>query len=49
MVLVRTPLVVCPLFFVPSDLGKSDQPLRVLRPIATLCEMRLFVLGAGNV
>ena len=40
MVLVRMPLVVCPLLFVPSDLGKIDWPLRVLRPIAALCEMR---------
>jgi len=47
MVLVRTPLY--PLLFVPADLGKSDQPLRVLRPIALLCAMRLFVLGAENV
>jgi len=39
-VLVRTPLVVCPLLFVPSDLGKIDQPLRVLGPIAALCEIR---------
>ena len=38
--LVRTPLVVCPLLFVPSDLVKIDQSLRVLRPIAALCEMR---------
>ena len=30
----------CPLLFVPSNLGKIDQPLRVLGPIAALCEMR---------
>ena len=36
---MRTPLVVCPLLFVPSDLGKINQPLRVLRPIPALCEM----------
>jgi len=35
-------IVVCPLLFVPSDLGKIDRPLRVLGPIAALCEMRLF-------
>ena len=38
--LVRTPLVVCPLLFVASDLGKIDWPLRVLGPIAALCIMR---------
>ena len=40
--LVRTPLVVCPLLFVPSILENIDQPLRVLGPIAALCEMRLL-------
>jgi len=40
MVLMRTPLVVCPLLFMPSNLGKIDQPLRVLGPTAALCEMR---------
>ena len=40
--LLRTPLIVCPLLFVPADLGKSDWPLRVLRPITGLCEMRLL-------
>jgi len=39
-VLVRTPLVVCPLLFVTSDLGKIDLTLRVLGPISALCEMR---------
>ena len=38
--LVRTPLVVCPFLFVPSDLGKIDRPLHVLGPIVVLCEMR---------
>ena len=42
MVLVRTLLVVCPLLFVPSDLGKIDRPLCVLGLIAALCEMRPF-------
>ena len=37
---MRTPLVVCPLLFVSSDLGKIDRPLRVLGPIVSLCEMR---------
>ena len=39
-VLVRTPHVVHPFLFVPSELGKIDRPLRVLGPIAALCEMR---------
>jgi len=39
-VFVRAPLVVCPLLFVTSDLGKIDRPLRVLGPIVVLCEMR---------
>jgi len=39
-VLVCTSIVVCPLLFVPSDLGKIDRPLRVLGPITALCEMR---------
>jgi len=30
MVFVRTPIVVCPLLFVPSKLGKRDWPSRVL-------------------
>ena len=42
MVLVRTPLVVCLLLFVPSNLEKIDQPLRVFGPIPALCEIRLF-------